>query len=302
MPDQPSPEPPIPEQPTSEWHPVAEGVELHVLRWAPVGPGDQVPFVLVHGLASNAWLWAGCGDHLAALGHPVVAVDLRGHGRSAKPDDGYDTATVTADLVALLGRLGHERPVVAGQSWGGNVVIELAARAPDLVRGVVAVDGGTIELGDRFDSWAEVESSLRPPPIAGTSAARMLAMMRAAHPDWPHRGIEGAMANFEHLPDGTVRPWLTLERHLQILRGLWEHRPSALFPLLTVPVMFVPADSGMVAWTHDKEAAIEAATGAMPPGLARTEWFRPADHDLHAQFPDRLAALLHEACHDGFFA
>ncbi len=42
----------------------------------------------------------------------------------------------------MIERLGIERPVVAGQSWGGNVVLELAARRPELVRGIVCVDGG----------------------------------------------------------------------------------------------------------------------------------------------------------------
>jgi len=277
---------------------VAPGVELRVIRRGGDLPG--APFLLVHGLASNARLWDGCADALAALGHPSVAVDLRGHGRSSKPDAGYDFATITADLAALIAAEPLDRPVIVGQSWGGNVVVELGVSHPGLVRGVVAVDGGTIELQDRFDTWDEVEAALRPPSLIGTASSRMLAMMRAGHPDWPHSGIAGAMANFEHLPDGTIRPWLTLDRHLMILRALWLHRPSERLRQLEVPLMFVPADSGAAAWTHDKEASIERAAASLHVPY-RTEWFRPADHDLHAQFPDRLAALLHGATTDGFF-
>jgi pimeloyl-ACP methyl ester carboxylesterase len=57
------------------------------------------------------------------LGHTVVAVDQRGHGRSSKPDDGFDMATVAHDLELLVGELGLDRPIVAGQSWGANVVV-----------------------------------------------------------------------------------------------------------------------------------------------------------------------------------
>ncbi|MDQ1426431.1 MAG: lipase, partial [Acidimicrobiaceae bacterium] len=88
--------------------------------------GDGRPFLLVHGLASNARLWDGVADHLAAADHAVVTVDQRGHGQSSKPDHGYDFATVVADLVALIDALDLDRPIVAGQSWGGNVVLELA--------------------------------------------------------------------------------------------------------------------------------------------------------------------------------
>jgi len=48
----------------------------------------MTPFVLVHGLASNARLWDGVARRLAGAGHSSAAVDLRGHGRSDKPDTG----------------------------------------------------------------------------------------------------------------------------------------------------------------------------------------------------------------------
>src|SRR6476660_8857533 len=102
---------------------VAPGVELAVRSWD--GAGGR-PFLLIHGLASNAHLWDGVANRLADLGHAVTAVDQRGHGQSDKPDIGYDFTTVTDDLAAIVAALGYERPVVAGQSWGGNVVLELA--------------------------------------------------------------------------------------------------------------------------------------------------------------------------------
>ena len=96
---------------------VGDDVELSVLTWNLQGP--KRPTLLVHGLASNATLWSGVADSLALDGHPVAAVDLRGHGRSSKPDVGYDFATINSDLLAVLGRLGWVtgEPVIAGQSW-----------------------------------------------------------------------------------------------------------------------------------------------------------------------------------------
>ena len=63
--------------------------------------GAGRPFLLVHGLSSNARLWDGPAAHLAAAGHQVVAVDQRGHGRSEQVADGYTTAQCAADLAAL---------------------------------------------------------------------------------------------------------------------------------------------------------------------------------------------------------
>lgn len=252
--------------------------------------GDRVPFLLVHGLASNARMWDGVAADLAAAGHPVVAVDQRGHGRSDKPDHGYDFATVVGDLVALIEALGWRRPVVAGQSWGGNVVIELAATHPELLGAVAAVDGGFIELSGRFASWEECRDVLAPPRLLGTPAATVEGWMRSNHADWPETGIAGSMANFEILPDGTVAPWLTFERHLMILEALYLHRPSLRFPQVRVPALLVPADTGDVAWTHDKQVAVDEAIAALRHG--RAHWFSPADHDVHAQHPAELARVL----------
>jgi pimeloyl-ACP methyl ester carboxylesterase len=279
------------------------GVALRTVRWGNPAETSAVPLVLIHGLASNALLWEGAALEFAALGHAVVAVDLRGHGLSEKPDDGYDMQTVTNDVAGVLRVLasqGYERPVVAGQSWGGNVVIELALTHPELVRGVVAVDGGFLELQEHLPQWEECSVALRPPNLLGTPVARMRGYMESAHADWPKTGIDGSMANFEQLPDGTIRPWLTLERHLMVLRGLWEHKPTHIYKDITVPVMFVPAEGPGGVFAETKRHAVERALHSVP--KVRVEWFSPADHDLHAQHPVRFAQVVHLATTDGFFS
>ncbi|CAB4796140.1 unannotated protein [freshwater metagenome] len=282
---------------------VADGVSLRTLHWAPVDPGeaDRPAFLLVHGLASNARLWDGVASQLANAGFRAISVDLRGHGQSDKPDHGYDFATITNDLLAVIEHEGLDRPVVAGQSWGGNVVIELAWSAPERVRGVCAVDGGMIELGTHMPSWNACADALRPPDLVGMRTSRMEGFIRSAHPNWPEAGIQGAMANFHQRDDGTIAPWLTLDRHMKILRSLWEHRPTSLYEEIVVPVMLAPADTGQnPSWTSDKREAIEIAERLLP--VSRTHWFAPADHDLHAQHPDRLAQHLIDAVADGFFS
>jgi pimeloyl-ACP methyl ester carboxylesterase len=266
---------------------VAPGVALAVRRW----DGDGAPFLLVHGLASNARLWDGVAGALAGAGRAVVAVDQRGHGLSDKPDAGYDMASVADDLAALIDRLGLDRPVVAGQSWGGNVVLELAHRHPEVASAIACVDGGWLHLRDRFPEWDECARAMRPPPLAGLQRDDIAQRMRTFHPDWSLEAIEGAMANFEVLPDGTIRPWLTLDRHLAVLRGMWEHTPRDLYPTLQPHVLLVPADDGSNGeWSRAKRLAVEEAAAAIP--AASVRWYGPpADHDVHAQHP---AALAHD--------
>ena len=64
--------------------------------------GRRRPFLLVHGLSSNARTWDGVAGRLAAAGHEVVAVDQRGHGHSEQAADGYSTMQCADDLAKRL--------------------------------------------------------------------------------------------------------------------------------------------------------------------------------------------------------
>ncbi len=276
-------------------------VELAVDVWQlPQGSAAaQWPgFVLIHGLASNARLYDGVARHLVAAGHAAASVDLRGHGRSDKPDGGYDYDTLCADVVAVLDALRDDpasaqfdRPIVVGQSFGGNLVMQLAARFPERLGGVAAIDGGTIDAAARFPTWEEVSVALAPPKIEGARYEEVERRFFEMHPDWPEAGVRAALANFAVRPDGTVAPWLTFERHLQILRTMWESRPGDIYPKITVPVLLLPVDSpSMPEWTTAKRAGIDQALAALP--RAKVHWFSPADHDVHAQHPAAVADAL----------
>lgn len=267
---------------------VAPDVSLLVRTW----PGDGTPFLCVHGLASNSRTWEGVAARLCDLGHPAAAVDLRGHGQSDKPDHGYEFATSADDLVAVLDALGWERAVVAGQSTGGNLVVELGARAPERVAGVAGVDGGAIDLQRRWPIWEDCAEALAPPRLEGTPRRALEGHLRHAHPDWSDEGIEASLANFETLDDGTVRPWLTFDRHLRVLRALWEHRPSTVMARVPAPVLLVLADTGDDWAAAKREEAFLAVTAA--PDTVGTVWISPADHDVHVQRPVDVADLLHQ--------
>lgn len=284
---------------------VRDGVGLHALEWTSPATHQGEPIILIHGLASNARLWDGAARALTQHGHAVIAIDLRGHGRSDKPDHGYDMTSVARDVVDVINHLQSEhpnwsRPLIVGQSWGGNIVIEVAAHYGDDVRGAVAVDGGTIELQRMFPEWDHCKNMLAPPKLAGMPATQLEAGMRSMHPDWSDEAIAGAMANMEHLPDGTIRPWLTFDRHITVLRGLWEHSPSQLFSRIEVPVLFTPATRANDPITQAKREMITIAEQTLRRG--KVVWFDPADHDLHAQHPQRFADTVHNAITEGFFA
>lgn len=266
------------------------GLNIHIREWLGEGP----PFMLVHGLASNCLTWEEMAEPLAAAGHHVITLDQRGHGLSDKPDDGYGLAEVTADLAKLIDALKLTQPIMVGQSWGGNVMLEFGARYPDLAQAFCWVDGGFTDLRNRPDgTWESIKRQLQPPDLRGMPRSQLKAYIEEAHPDWSARGVEGALANFETLPDGTIRPWLSQADHLAILRTMWEQTPADLYPHVTVPVLLCAADDQRDPQRRlVKRQQVDAAAAQLPNVTVR--WFEKADHDIHVQKPIELAQLMRE--------
>ncbi len=112
------------------------GITLH---YEVQGTGE--PLLLVHGLGSSAQDWE---EQFAffAKSHRVIAVDLRGHGRSAKPQGPYSIAGFSDDVAALLHQLQASAAHVVGISMGGAVAFQLALDHPGLVRTLTIVNSG----------------------------------------------------------------------------------------------------------------------------------------------------------------
>ena len=113
---------------------VSPGRAVSSLVWGS-GPPE---LVLVHGGAQNAHTW----DTVAlALGRPLLAVDLPGHGHSdGGPDGSISAGSNGRDLATVIAELAPDARGVVGMSLGGISSIALAADAPELVRALVLVD------------------------------------------------------------------------------------------------------------------------------------------------------------------
>ncbi len=119
---------------------VAPGV---VLAYSVTGDsaGTAAPVVLLHGLSQQRSFWDPVVRRLRAA--PVAVLDQRGHGESDTPIDAdFSVGACADDVLTLLDRLGWERAIVVGHSWGAAVALAVAARAPERVGAAVLVDGG----------------------------------------------------------------------------------------------------------------------------------------------------------------
>jgi pimeloyl-ACP methyl ester carboxylesterase len=276
------------------------GLRVHYLHWNQ--DHSDRPVVLLHGLASNARIWELVAPDLAQAGLMPLAPDGRGHGLTDKPDGDYGFETFFNDLSAYIEACNLERPLLVGHSWGGLVALDYAAHRPIGPRapsGLVLVDGGMTQLDDYPGAtWEKTRERLAPPRLAGIPLEEFLSRLSRAIPGWrpDEQTIPIILANFEISADDTIAPHLTFQRHMQIVRAMWDFKTYAHFRRLRCPVLMVPArppephSPGEEEYLVYKESGIEQARAALPD--LQVHWMENSIHDIPLQRPAALAALI----------
>ncbi|HJU80232.1 MAG TPA: alpha/beta hydrolase [Acidimicrobiia bacterium] len=274
----------------NEWYRAEDGTRLAFWH----EPCLRRPSILlVHGLASNARLWDAVAVHLNGSGRGTLQIDLRGHGVSDKPDSGYDFATMSSDLAGIILEMMRPPVIAVGQSFGGNLVMEMAVRSSELVSSIVCVDGGFIDLAQRFGNWEACVAALTPPPLDHLSAASLGEAAAELYAGWPPEAIAAQLANLEEADDGSIRRRLSVAHHLSLLRAMFEQEPLAVAERCQQPVLLIAADDD----TPGKKDQVSAFAKRLPSG--REVWMQ-GHHDLHAEQPGRVAAVIESALGEGF--
>jgi pimeloyl-ACP methyl ester carboxylesterase len=103
--------------------------------------GSGVPVLLLHGWPDSAALWRNQIPFLVAHGFRVIAPDLRGFGRSGRPQEvaGYALPNAVADMTGVLDALGIQTAHVVGHDWGAGVAWLMAMLHPDRVLKLVTI-------------------------------------------------------------------------------------------------------------------------------------------------------------------
>lgn len=214
------------------------GVRLRYFQWQPtVGPPAS-PVVLLHGMSSNALFWLRVAEHMP--GRQLVAIDLRGHGRSDRPLNGYSTASMAADVVQAIADLDLNALVLVGHSWGAAVALAVAAGHPQLLSGLVLVDGPTASLMRRM-SLEEADREMRPPAPCYRDVGEIEAdHARFLGDAWAADLRPFAQASFMRTERGWC-PVLPEQGRREMVQALYDFQPEALLPRAEAPTLIVAA-------------------------------------------------------------
>ncbi|MEV0593116.1 alpha/beta fold hydrolase [Nonomuraea cavernae] len=170
-----------------------EGCDVHY--WDTGGDGTAVVFS--HGAGADHLMFRPQVEHLAGHGYRVVTWDLRGHGRSRPGGAPFTAERAAGDLVALLDHLELERPVLAGQSLGGNLAQAVVRQRPGRARGLIVMDStcntGPLSRAERVLLRAAL-------PVLSVIPARRLPAMMANASAVTDQGRAYALRVFGQLP------------------------------------------------------------------------------------------------------
>ena len=255
---------------------VSPGRNVSSLVWGTGRP----ELVLVHGGAQNAHTW----DTVAlALGLPLVAVDLPGHGHSdGGPEGSISVASNGRDLATVVAELAPDARGVVGMSLGGMSSIALAAQAPELVRALVLVD---ITPGVNAEKAAPVTNFVNG-PSSFDSFEELLARTMEHNPTRSESSLRrGILHNAVQREDGS---WVWRYARFRTEPAAtpdftdWWEAVSAL----SVPLLLVRG----LAWSVVDDADIAELLHRQP--TATVVGVEGAGHSIQGDRPLELADIL----------
>jgi lipase len=188
-------------------------MELKSHRWGPAGPEAVV---CLHGVTQHGRVFAPLGERLAAQGHAVVALDLRGHGGSPA-DPPWNVDTHADDVLETLTGLGIDRVTcLVGHSFGGSVAAAVAVKAEDRIGSVALLDAAlwippqralrSAEIERRDWSFETVDGGIRAVLSSDATVAPDPGLVRAFVEDDLQRGPDQRL-RFSFSPAVVVAAW-----------------------------------------------------------------------------------------------
>lgn len=221
-------------------------------RWPPKPFSSSLsqsatPVLLLHGLGDLGLVWTSVVAELR--GYDCVAPDLRGHGASAKPNTGYDSGSILADLEALLDHLGWASVHVVAHSWSAKLAPHWARQSPQRIRSLTLIDPFFISS---FPPWTRITFPLLyrtlpflklMGPFPSAAAAEQCARQLKQFQGWSPLQQAVFAANLEQKPDGCWGSRFSVAAR----DGIFEDtlRLDGLAAPLDTPTLLVLLDQGL---------------------------------------------------------
>jgi pimeloyl-ACP methyl ester carboxylesterase len=264
-----------------------DGANVH---YQEAGEPGAPPMILIHGFAASNLVWSKVLLELADGGFRVIAPDLLGYGYSDKPRQlDYTIPRQAQMVVGLMQRLGIERAVLVGSSYGGAIAATIALDHPELVEKLILVGAVTNNKPTRYLLMrlfgSPIIGDILSPLLVGSRRLLRIRMKRVYD--------RHAWVLDERRVDARHLPLRTRGAHRAVIRTVrrWDaERVSRDAHLLAVPTLLIWGDTDREVPLRDGERLQEEIPGS------RLIVFRACGHLPHEEYPQEFVELVLNFC------
>ncbi|GAC1321131.1 MAG: hypothetical protein NVSMB12_21140 [Acidimicrobiales bacterium] len=268
--------------------------------------GASVPVVFINGWTCSDSYWSRIGPAVMAAGHPVVYLDLRGHGESGLPrdpgfaardlrDEDVSADRLARDVAEVIAAAGYERAALVGHSMGVQAMVEVARVAPERVAALVPVAGtfenpvksfANLPFLDHLYPAADALFKVLPfellrPLMRGDrnpeTSVRLIRAIRVGGPKVTADDVAGHMAHVGEVNFSVL---------FKMMSGLRRHRTADFLPSITAPTLVLAGSRDVFTPPRVQRRMAELIPGA------EIVWFPEGGHLLPAEEPDAIAAAI----------
>jgi pimeloyl-ACP methyl ester carboxylesterase len=248
--------------------------------------GEGRPVVLLHGFPDSGRLWRHQVPALAAAGFRVIVPDLRGYGRSGKPEgvEAYHLMALAGDVIAVLGDVGVDRAHVVGHDWGAALAWGMASLAPGAVDHLAVLSVGHPATLRRTFRQLEKSWYMLLFQFPGVAERWLSGDDWANFRTWAnHPDAEQVIADLESA--GSLTPGLNWYR-ANVPPESWAEPPVALPPVQAPTMGIWSTGDGALTETQMTDSAENVA------GPWRYERLEGPGHWMQLEAPDKVNELL----------
>ncbi len=267
-------------------------IEIHGERLAYYDEGQGEALLLVHGMAGSSATWREILPSLAKK-YRVIAPDLLGHGRSAKPRTDYSLGAFAVGLRDLLDEVGVEAATVVGHSLGGGIAMQFVYQHPDYCRRLILISSGGLgqDVGWILRMLSAPGAELVMPVIAPKVVLRAGNSVRSWLTSKGLRSPRGAEIwnAYSSFSDAQTR-----ESFLRTLRSVVDYRGQSVSALnrlqlrADLPTLAIWGENDNIIPVDHAYAALEARPDC------RLEVLPDVGHFAHVEAPGRVVDLVED--------
>lgn len=208
---------------------------------------DGEAIFLLHPGGTNGHIWDDVIQYFINKYH-VIVMDMRGHGQSSIPTEGYSMTNQAADIIGVMDYLRIENAHLIGNSLGTDVAVHTASMFPDRISSLVNIDAGMLDFigsnGENDgtkDEW--VKKSLNRTIVDFGSREEFSEFIREKYSFLGEEYVKSTSKNtpLRSLSNGRLTHMMPNEVNALLMEAFCDMKFELCYPSIKCPVLFLPA-------------------------------------------------------------